>query len=44
MDEMPARPHPDLRAPFQAEVRQPIRRDQAAIGDATGEMRRIRPE
>ena len=42
MDEMRARPHPDLSSELKAETSQSIRRNQAAIGHATGEARLFR--
>ena len=41
MDEMPARPHPDLRLDRELEIGHPLGGDQAAVGDAAGEARAL---
>ena len=41
VDEMPARPHPDLRLDRDLEIGHPLRGDQAAVGDAAGEVRAL---
>jgi hypothetical protein len=44
VDEVPARAHPELGGHVQIEVRQALRRDEAAVGGAPGEGRVLRAE